>query len=378
MKKSFLYILILLILVITTSSTNVLANNQEPNIIENLADHIIEYGKRHLKTPYRRGATGPSYFDCSGFTSYVYGYFGFLLPHSSSAQANHVSSITKKELQKGDLVFFEGRSHNGRVGHVGIVTDSKSDGTFNFIHASTQRGVIISNSQEDYYRRRFVGGGRVLSNEQLGLPFPLPNHTSTNETTEYHTVQEGESLESIAKNYNVSIEDLKKENNLSENTVALYQILRIKSHAEVASETGSNAINITLAETNNSPGSLQTTEEEKLFQETEHSVKRGETLYLISKKYNVSIEELKEINHLKGNNLQIGQILKISENKEQINTPSSVVEKTSTKHIVKSGESLYAIAKQYDCSINDLKQWNNKQGNKIKAGEELLIYSKSE
>ena len=85
---------------------------------------IIDYGMKHLNKPYRYAGKGPSSFDCSGFTSFVFKEFGYRLSTSSSGQAKQVPSINRKEdLRVGDLVFFEGRAHNGRVGHVGIVKE---------------------------------------------------------------------------------------------------------------------------------------------------------------------------------------------------------------------------------------------------------------
>ena len=67
------------------------------------------------------------------------------------------------DLRPGDLVFFNGRSVNKRIGHVGIVTevDSTGDG-FRFIHASTSQGVCVSKSDDAYYSRRYMGACRPI------------------------------------------------------------------------------------------------------------------------------------------------------------------------------------------------------------------------
>jgi cell wall-associated NlpC family hydrolase len=78
----------------------------------------VQEASRHHGQPYRYGATGPTRFDCSGFTLYVFSRFGKHLPHSSSAQYNAVRHIAKSSKQPGDLVFF--RSSSGSIGHVGI------------------------------------------------------------------------------------------------------------------------------------------------------------------------------------------------------------------------------------------------------------------
>jgi cell wall-associated NlpC family hydrolase len=78
----------------------------------------IQEASRHNGAPYASGAAGPSRFDCSGFTMYVFSRFGKRLPHSSSAQYGAVRHIAKTSKQVGDLVFF--RNSSGSIGHVGI------------------------------------------------------------------------------------------------------------------------------------------------------------------------------------------------------------------------------------------------------------------
>ena len=134
-----------------------------------MQDSVINFGKRYMSTPYRYGGTTPKGFDCSGFTSYVYRQFGFSLNRASRDQAKQFPSIPKKELQTGDLVFFEGRKQNGIVGHVGIVTERKENGEFQFLHSSIKRGVTVSSSDEPYYAARYLKGGRVIDSQSTNL-----------------------------------------------------------------------------------------------------------------------------------------------------------------------------------------------------------------
>lgn len=123
---------------------------------------IVDYSKRYIGKPYRHASRGPNAFDCSGFTSFVFKEFGYPMSAGSKEQYSQFPAINRtEELQKGDLVFFEGFNRNGTVGHVGIVTDTYPGGTFRFIHASLA-GVVVSSSEEDYYRSRYMRGGRVL------------------------------------------------------------------------------------------------------------------------------------------------------------------------------------------------------------------------
>ena len=99
-------------------------------------------------------------------------------------------------------------------------------------------------------------------------------------------------------------------------------------------------------------------------------VKKGDTLYGISKKYNVSLNDLKRINNLDGNNLSIGQILTIPgiiNNNDNNNKPVNDV------YIVKKGDTLYSIARLYNTTINRLKEINNLKTNMLSVGQKLLI-----
>lgn len=108
---------------------------------------------------YVYGAAGPSRFDCSGLTMYVYGKLGISLPHSASAQwtGNYGSRVYKMSaLQPGDLVFFRNPSiaRGKACSHVGIYI-----GNNQILHASSSRtGVIVSNLNSGSYRKYFVGG----------------------------------------------------------------------------------------------------------------------------------------------------------------------------------------------------------------------------
>lgn len=125
-------------------------------------DNMLDEAFSHLGARYRRGQSGPNAFDCSGFTSYVFKNMGIDLNRSSRAQYTQGDPVEKDEVRTGDLVFFTGSSARGPIGHVGIVVDvDPISGSFNFIHASST-GVKVSNSNERYYSRRYVGARRVM------------------------------------------------------------------------------------------------------------------------------------------------------------------------------------------------------------------------
>lgn len=127
-------------------------------------ERLMEEAFSHMGTRYRSGAKGPTAFDCSGFTSYVFRQVeGTNIGSSSRDQYARNIPVSRSEMQRGDLVFFTSPSSGRNVGHVGIVVDvDPINRTFNFIHASSSEGVKISNSNDGFYARRFIGVRRVL------------------------------------------------------------------------------------------------------------------------------------------------------------------------------------------------------------------------
>lgn len=167
---SALFVLLAITITSFSSQGQQLSNRKHGTVLEqleqnsrnNIVDQVINYAYRFRGTPYRYGAMSPRGFDCSGFTSYVFKRFGIDLDRSSRGQIFDGVRVKKSDLQPGDLVFFQGRSGRGGVGHVGIVTRVNDDNTFHFIHSACSSGVTESKNTESYYSRRYVGACRVL------------------------------------------------------------------------------------------------------------------------------------------------------------------------------------------------------------------------
>lgn len=83
-------------------------------------EEIVNYAKQYLGSKYVYGASGPTTFDCSGFTMYVYKHFGISLSHSARAQSKNGTYVAKENLQPGDLVFFKDYETMDGIGHCGI------------------------------------------------------------------------------------------------------------------------------------------------------------------------------------------------------------------------------------------------------------------
>ena len=132
---------------------------------ENLSkvEFLIAKASQYLGTRYRGGGTTSAGFDCSGLMFTTFKNIDMTLPRSSSAMAVGAGyRIDRDQAQKGDLIFFT-TNGRGSVNHVGMITEINGD-EIKFIHSSVQAGVIISSSEEPYYKRRFVQINRVIEN----------------------------------------------------------------------------------------------------------------------------------------------------------------------------------------------------------------------
>lgn len=167
--------------------------------------------------------------------------------------------------------------------------------------------------------------------EYVGVPYKPVNMEGT------YVVKSGDTLWSIARKNGVSVDELKRLNNLTSNTLSIGQVLKIKEN------TNTNE-----------------------FQGDTYTVKSGDTLYGIARKYNLSVDELKRLNNLSSNDLSVGQVLKVS---------GSTTPDNTNYYIVKSGDSLYKIANQYNTTVDELKRLNNLSSNLLSIGQRLILPS---
>ncbi len=105
-------------------------------------------------TPYKYGGKTKTGVDCSGFTSNLLReVYGISLAGSANSMYEACESVSEKNLQQGDLVFF--KINSDKVSHVGVYLQNRR-----FVHASSSRGVVISCLDEAYYTKYFYKGGR--------------------------------------------------------------------------------------------------------------------------------------------------------------------------------------------------------------------------
>ena len=152
----------------------------------------------------------------------------------------------------------------------------------------------------------------------IGVPYK-ENSNDKN----YYVVKAGDTLYSIAKKYNTTVDALKKNNNLTTNNLGVGQKLLIPNNGNY------------------------------------YTVKSGDTLYSIAKKNGTNVDDIKRINNLNSNIVIVGQNIKLPSKEDY--------------YVVKSGDTLYAIAKKYNTTVTSIKEKNNLSSNILYIGQKLII-----
>jgi membrane-bound lytic murein transglycosylase D len=223
--------------------------------------------------------------------------------------------------------------------------------------------------------------------------------------TKYHKVRRGDNLSEIADRYNVAISDIKRWNKLKNNKAPLGRNLKIMTSETIAYKEKKQKVDTISVQKNSDVASVETKEvkEPKVYKEEKvitfkdvtktHKVKKGDNLGEISEKYGVTVAEIKKWNKLKSNNIPLGKSLKIITNERVVTTvkkevksdaiasndklrkeqKSDITEKQDSFYVVQQGDNLSTIAKKYNVSIDDLKQWNDLSDNTIQLESKLKI-----
>ena len=217
-------------------------------------------------------------------------------------------------------------------------------------------------------------GGKIRPGQELKVKDDEPAKNvvaakqESSQKTTTHKVASGESLYSISKKYNISVDELKKVNNIPTGKIRSGQELKISQQ----DDNDNKAKNLAAEKSTNK----QVSKTEISDKTITHKIKKGESLISIAKDNNMSVEELMKINNLDDSKIRFGQEIKLTQSAGKTkNASSKKAEPKSIQHTVKSGESYYSIAKDYGCTVDDLKEWNNKPGSKIKVGEKIIVKS---
>lgn len=161
-----------------------------------------------------------------------------------------------------------------------------------------------------------------------------------------YTVKKGDTLYGISNQFGVSVVDLKNLNNLKDNNLKIGQVLKISQNSGTNPDSSINYI-----------------------------VNKGDSLYSIARVYKTTVQEIQKLNNLKSNALSIGQELKIPEN--YVNDASANLP-TYINYTVKKGDSLYSIAKRYGITTNTIIKDNALKNNLLSIGQNLKIRTKKE
>ncbi|WP_396156236.1 LysM peptidoglycan-binding domain-containing protein [Flavobacterium sp.] len=193
---------------------------------------------------------------------------------------------------------------------------------------------------------------------------------SYKDVVKYHKVKKGDNLGEISDKYGVSVAAIKKWNHIKGSNIALGKSLKIIKNERVVTtvkkevKADKNAIETSIASNDN--------EKATDF----YVVEKGDNLFSISKKFNVSLEDLKKWNNLDDLNVEQGSKLTLAENDK---TEAEIANKAEVKiieHVVDKGESIGIIARKYDVSVSDIRDWNNLDSNTIQFGTKLIVGKK--
>jgi len=193
----------------------------------------------------------------------------------------------------------------------------------------------------------------------------IKNDTITADIATTYVVQKGDNLSSIAKKNNVTVAEIKEWNHLSSASIQLGMSLQVSKIEEIVkTEIASNT----------------------KIENVEYIVKKGDNLGNIAKKFGSTLDDLKLWNNLADNNIALGSSLIVAKSEvAAVNEPTtkpfnrkeslaSASKSKNTDYLVKKGDSLYSISKQYPgVSISDIKKWNNITVEEIKPGMKLKI-----
>lgn len=348
-------------------------------LAKNILENIGEAGQITRKYYQRRLPSDPSkdyYFmlrDTANTTPVIVEY-GFI------DNANDINRVNQNYKKYVDAVIDGIKETYGLVGTANTYTVKTGDSLWKI---AKQFGVTpdairaANNLTSDVLRI-----GQVLT-----IPSSTGEPTTPNGNT--YTVQNGDSLWKIANRFGTTINQLKSANNLTNDNLRVGQILVIPSSASNGDKMSytvqsgdslwkiANQFGITVSELKNannltgdnlSVGQILTIPGEQIDGGTvsganTYVVKNGDSLWTIARQYGTSVNTLKSLNNLLSDNLTIGQVLKVPSGESQ----------EDKAYTVKSGDSLWKIANQYRTTVSEIKNLNGLTSNTLRIGQVLRI-----
>ena len=217
----------------------------------------------------------------------------------------------------------------------------------------------------------FVGQKLFVSEKKQSAPSQNQNKPSQNQVTKpsTYTVKSGDSVWKIAHECGMSMNELVSLNGIKNNLIFPGQVLKVKA--------GAKAENVSKSETSGSKNQNAASNGSS----STYTVKSGDSVWKISHEHGMSMDELKSLNGLKDNLIIPGQVLKIkgtsSNTKQKIKTSSKETAEAGATYVVKSGDSLWAVANKQGLTVAELKRINGLSSDTIYVGQRLKVTQKS-
>jgi len=326
---------------------------------------------------YGAPAYSESVFDCSSFTQLIFKkVMNVTLPRTSAAQATEGVSVSRSQLQPGDLLFFD-TSGDGGIHHVGIYV-----GNGQMISSEVTVGVHVTNvfsggGSQSYWEPKFKTARRITGSASSVSSSSQTSNAAQSSTegtaSSTYTVKSGDSLWAIANHNSMSVSKLKSLNGLKSDTIYPGQVLKLSgASASAATESASSV-----------PSSESTSSNQQSSSASTYTVKSGDSLWAIASKNGISVNTLKSANGLTSDLIFPGQTLKLSKTAaSSASTATQTSYKTTTQkssssssgdYKVKKGDSLWEIATLHSITVNQLMRANNLSSILIYPGQHLII-----
>lgn len=266
------------------------------------------------------------------------------------------------------------------------------DNQMHFLRLPTDKTAVFTSNEDKIYA--YIQRDLDFREKPFHVQKAIVLNDTLNDTTQrvrvsktkYYTVKRGDNLSEIADKYSVTVSDIKKWNKLKGSSVARGKSLKIITNESVVQtikkETKSvnQSIVVTDTKINKEDKTKKDIKADTLSADlaTYYVVQKGDNLSNIAKKFNVSIEEIKEWNNLSNASIKLGTSLQVAKNEEGTKEELAVAPRMeNVEYIVKKGDNLGNIAKKFGSTVDDIKQWNNLHENTIAQGITLIV-AKSE
>lgn len=160
MKKIFLFILFPILLASCKSGSSTVNKKEEKRETRYVVNNLIETATDNIGIRYKAAGTTKNGYDCSGLVYSTFESEDIKLPRTSYEQSKIGRLIKLDDARKGDLIFFK-TNNSKQINHVGLITEINRE-EIKFIHSSTSKGVIVSSTNETYYKKSFAQINRIV------------------------------------------------------------------------------------------------------------------------------------------------------------------------------------------------------------------------